>query len=52
MILRNIPADPVQEVGFLNKIFKEIKIAISFGKDTNYLFNELILYYYFIEGFR
>lgn len=37
---------------FLNKIFKEIKIAISFGKDTNYLFNELILYYYFIEGFR
>lgn len=37
---------------FLNKIFKEIKIAISFGKDTNYLFNELNLYYYFIKGFR
>lgn len=37
---------------FLNKIFKETKIAIIFGKDTNYLFNELILSYYFIKGFR
>ena len=37
---------------FLNKIFNETKIAISFGKDTNYLFNELNLCYYFIKSFR
>lgn len=37
-------------MSFLNKIFKETKIAISLCKDTNYLFNELNLCYYFIKG--